>query len=129
MNFLFFFWEYVGWHYGRALAELIGLWRGFVWFFYHFFSMPLLVRTLFAPFHRLEIHERHIGLEERMSNIVANLLMRVFGFVMRTFMLAIGGAVVVATICIGVVVYLAWLLAPLTLLAAVIGGVYLIVLG
>ncbi len=128
MNFLFFFWEYVGWHYGKALSEFIEVWKNIIWFLYHFFSMPLLVRTLFSPYRRLEVHERHIGLEERMSNLVANTLMRLLGFVLRTFMLTLGAVVMIATACAGIAAFTLWFLAPITLLGLIIVGIYFFVI-
>lgn len=115
--------EYMVWHYGEALRDLWELEKNFLWFGYHFFSIPLLFRTLFSPFYR--IHESYKGwttIEMLLENAVANIVSRVVGFFFRTFViicgLVCGGVVVLCS----VPVLALWFLFPV-----VLGG--LVVLG
>ena len=129
MNFVLFFWEYATWHYTTALAEFWGFWRTFLWFLFNFFSIPLMVRTLFAPFRRLEIHQRRVSIEEHLSNFVANTLMRILGFILRVFMIAIGLAALLITLCISVISFVLWVLVPATLISLFISGAYFSIIG
>ncbi|MFY9463399.1 MAG: hypothetical protein WAP52_04445, partial [Candidatus Sungiibacteriota bacterium] len=45
--------DYIIWHYGKAVRDFFGIAYDVLWFGYHFFSLPLLARTLFAPLSRI----------------------------------------------------------------------------
>ena len=54
MNIVAVFFEYLDWHYRAGIVELLRLWGNIHWFFHNFFSVPILVRPFFTPFHRLQ---------------------------------------------------------------------------
>ncbi len=119
---------YVRWHYGKAIVDYINIVRNFVWFFYNFFSLPLMVRTLFAPFRRLgESYEgKGLHFEAFFTALTVNTLMRLVGFVMRTLLIIVGLLFILLTIVAGTLFFFIWLLAPLLLLFLIIYGVELI---
>ncbi len=105
---------YLLWHYSRALSEMYRVWRNFLWFFYNFFSIPLLLSTLFAPFKRLdEGYKKGLRIEAFFETLIVNMLMRLVGACMRIIIIGVG-IIVLALVCLGYVfVLVAWLLAPL----------------
>lgn len=83
--------EYIWWHYGTALKEIIELERNFLWFGYHLFSIKLLLQTIFSPFSRIQEGYKGLGsMEMLMENVVANMISRAVGFIFRTIIIIIG---------------------------------------
>lgn len=106
--------EYISWHYGTALKEIIVLERNFLWFGYHLFSIKLLLSTIVSPLYR--IHESYKGLgsmEMLMENAVANIVSRAVGLVFRTIVIILGilFEALLAMAILPVLIF--WLLLPL----------------
>ncbi len=117
---------YLNWHYTRGLVELSrNLWN-FVIFEFHFFSVKELLLTLLSPFQRL--HEDYgnnaIDFEKILSALVVNIIMRIVGFFVRSFIL-LG-----AFICIGIsiilfpILILIWIALPFLLLIFIGGSIW-----
>lgn len=100
-----------------------------VWFLYNFFSIPILLRTLFAPFKRLdEGYKKGLDLGAFFETLIVNMLMRLVGAALRLFLIMIG-LVAVAVACIFYLfIFLVWLLAPLLLAGLLISAATFIVL-
>lgn len=81
--------------------------RGYLSRVYFGFSIPILVRTVFAPWRRDIESAANQPLTVQLRVIVDNLVSRVFGAVVRLSTLVIGGLAVIIT---GLVVGLAWML-------------------
>ena len=72
----------------RGVAEYLRAWINIHWFLYHYFSVPVLLRSFFAPFHRLrERRMRGFDLEDWASVIAVNVLMRFVGMIVRSVFL------------------------------------------
>ncbi len=121
---------YIRWHYSMAIRDLFGIIGNFLWFFYEFFSIPLLLKTLFVPFHRLQ-ETAHKGFKPSAwaEAFIVTTLMRFVGALMRIMLITIGICFIVTTFIVGTAVMVTWLLAPLMLLFLVISGVTLIGIG
>lgn len=121
--------EYFTWHYGKALKEIGELTKNFLWFGFHFFSIGLLWRTLYKPFYR--IHEPLKGwttLEMLLENIVADVMSRVIGFVIRTLAIIIGVLFEGILLLIFIPLFIAWLLVPLLTIIFLVTGLFFIFL-
>lgn len=117
------FFEYAAWHYSRALTDYMRVWSNVMWFLFNFFSVPLLLKTLFAPFHRLDEHYRKGFYPSDWANtFILNMLMRVVGAFVR-LMIILMGLTTLALACVaGVVVFAVWLLAPVFVAGLVVTG-------
>lgn len=112
--------EYFLWHYTTALRLCLNVATNFVWFTYHFFSMPVLFRTLFSPWHK--IHEKYRAGFHPASlaeTFVINTIMRLVGFVVRTAVLIFGGGLCIVTALVGLAFFLVWLILPLAVLVLI----------
>jgi hypothetical protein len=115
--------RYVLWHYSRGIVDLLRVWSNFLWFFYHFFSIPLLLRTLFSPFQRLdESYKKGLDLEAFFTTLGVNIIMRIIGAMIRLFMIALGVLALLTTLAIGAFFFVAWILSPLVVAALFSAG-------
>ena len=118
--------EYLIWHYGRALRDIVVLWKDFAWFTYNFFSIPLLLKTLFSPFLRLqEQYKRSFDVEALMGNLIVNTMMRLVGFLLRSVLIIMGVLAEVFVFIIFPVAFFSWFLLPFLLAALLITGLTL----
>lgn len=118
---------YVKWHYGCGLKELTNISRNIYRFLFHLFSIKLLLKTWFSPWHRL--HETYRGgLDPAgfLSSLIVNSLMRIVGFVSRTGILIIGSVCIFLSFFVSLVVFLVWIFFPLLLVALLASAIILI---
>jgi hypothetical protein len=84
MNLLVILPHYIVWHYGRALADMVIIWKNFLYFVYNFFSIKTLIMTMFSPWRRMgDEYREHGSLEDVMGTFVVNVVMRCLGAVIR----------------------------------------------
>ncbi len=124
--------HYFRWHYSRALLDLVGIIRNFLWFFYEFFSISLLLRTLFVPFHRLEDDRKKknvLDFSAMAEVLLVNMLMRIVGALVRSFLIVFGTIFIVCTSVFGCFFLLVWLFAPLFFIFLVVAGITLLISG
>lgn len=93
--------NYFLWHYSRAIKHRFIFWKNLLWFFAQFFSLALLLKTLFQPFKRL-----------RDESFIVNAIMRVVGFLLRSFVIILGTITEIIVITIGILELIVWLLMP-----------------
>ena len=126
MSSSFFILDYLIWHYSRAFRDIVSLWYNVVWFITHFFSIPLLLRTLFSPWKRMTTTREQFGIEDMAQTFVFNLMSRVVGFFVRGVLLLMGFAALL-TLILGLVVFLiVWLLLPFIGVLSLLWGTVLI---
>jgi hypothetical protein len=109
--------DYFVWHYTTAWFLLWGVWRNVLWFVIHFFSLPQLMRSWFAPFKRItETRGERFDLEDFAGYIIIGLLSRIIGALIRTCIIIAGLVALMGTIMAGFAVYLLWALVPLLII-------------
>lgn len=112
MRFSLIFPTYLIWHYSTAFTDIRRLQKNITWFIYHFFSVELLLKTLFMPFRRLsgsEVEKK----ESVFDKIVINVVMRIVGFFVRFAVVLIGVFFVCLVNILFIGFYLVWLFLPL----------------
>ena len=115
MGIILFLWEYLTWHYSKALLEIFELFKTYLKFGYHFFSMSLMLRTWISPLFRRreEMPVNVANIDALVMAVFGNLVLRIVGFVLRTFVLAMG---IIFELCVTVffiLLFVAWILLPL----------------
>jgi hypothetical protein len=115
------------WYYSRAILDVLSVWFNLMWFLTHFFSMPLLLRTLFSPWKRMTDDGAARDVEAFLEAAVMNVMSRVFGAVARLSLICIG----TIALCIGVlflgVSLLLWMCLPFLLVYSFVYGASLFV--
>lgn len=113
---------YLLWHYTTAWTDLARLYSNGAWFLFHFFSIPILLRTLLAPWKRLHESRAAQGGAGFLGAFLINSITRIVGAVIRLATIAVGiSAQALLTIAF-VGVLLLWLVLPLFLLWLVVNG-------
>lgn len=114
------FFEFFEWLYGEGTQEFLKAWRNLHWFFYHFFSVPLMLRSLFQPLKRLkEKYGRGFDPEKFFENLVINTIMRIAGFFIRITFLVFAGIAQIFVFVLGAVFFALFLTAPIFIPAAI----------
>ncbi len=90
-----------------------------------YFSISLLLKTLFSPFRQISAGRVDGPLNIKMRAFVDRLFSRVIGAVVRTLIIIIGLVTILITVVIGAVWLLVWALMPLLPIL----GVYLSING
>jgi len=117
---------YLFWHYGDGLRMAFGKAAGAVLGFLNYFSVFLLARTVFSPWHRiLEPYGRGFDPSRFFWILAGNIISRVLGAIVRSAAIAIGVAASAAAAALGVFYLSFWLAAPLLLPLIFVWGVLL----
>ena len=129
MAFLTLLGRYVAWHYTAGLLDCLRRLADFLWFIYHFFSVPVIARTLFTPWRRLgESYRRGLDPGRTLETFIVNTLMRLFGFIVRIFFLLAALLGLLVTFLIGLFTIAVFFLAPFIILGSFVVGFYLLFL-
>ena len=128
MLFLSIVQHYLLWHYSRAFLEILHVWRNFLWFWIHFFSLPELITNWLAPYKRM-VEERHEAwdLEDLAGTVIIGLFSRLVGGLVRTVLIFCGLICLLMTILFGIMVYAFWLAAPVAIITLLTLGISLII--
>ncbi len=106
---------YFKWYYTEGFRFYLKRWICSIKFLNHFFSLPLLLDTLFSPWKRLEAGSSGPGfdLQLYMENITFNLISRGIGAVVRIFLFWTGALSIFLLIIGGLVGIPVWLMFPI----------------
>lgn len=119
--------HYLLWHYGKAFGEIFHVWKNFFWFVINFFSLPQLIKSLFAPWKRMtEDRGKTFSFEDLASYIIVNLVSRLIGLLIRTTVI-VCGIISLMFLSIGVVLtYIFWVIAPIIIAGCLYYGIVLL---
>ncbi len=109
--------NFFSWHYLAANKFLWQVWRNFIEFGLHIFSVKLILKTLFTPWRRVEVKKQGAGfsLSEWFENFTFNLISRAVGFFVRLIFIFGGLLFTLSFFFIGAVLILVWqLLLPVS---------------
>ena len=120
--------DYFVWHYSTAFFDLWRVFTNFLWFIYSLFSISFLLETFFDPFERRqETHRSSDDIDDFLSSIVVNILMRMVGVVMRFFIILFGIVLLILTLILGLLAFVLWPLLPLVVVAMFVLSMFLLV--
>jgi len=116
MNMLLFFPYYVRWHYGQGTKDLFVILGRFLSFVFSWFSITLLLQTLFSPWKRLgSEYQKGFHPEEFFSSLLINTIMRIVGFFIRTVVVVLGLIATMVTMTASLVLAIIWIFYPFVL--------------
>ena len=109
---------------------LLKAWFNYLRFYLKFFSILLLLKTLFSPWRQYEWKRqtRGFNLNEIMKIHFSNLISRILGFIVRVVMIFVGLAVEFFVFIIGLGVVIGWFFLPVIMVIVLIKGLELLFL-
>lgn len=109
--------SWVVWHFYEMSRFLFSVWENFIWFSAGFFSVPLLIRTLFSPWRRYKWrYPKGFDIGEFFSTLISNIFSRIVGAFARTVLILLGIASQLFILLFGGIVFLLWIFLPLIFL-------------
>lgn len=122
--------DYFVWHYTRAWWEIWGVWRNYIWFVVHLFSIPQLLRSWLSPFKRItESRGNTWNFEDLASFVIINILSRFVGAIARTAIILVGLLALLITLGVGFVLYTVWMVLPFIIIGLIGASLSLFFIG
>ena len=106
--------EFLTWHYRKGLQFYVESWSGSLNWVIHYFSLTLLLKTLFSPWKRLIIVDKSAGfnLQQAFQVFSFNLVSRGIGAVVRIILFCVGLVFILFTLLGGISGLLFWIAFP-----------------
>lgn len=105
---------FLTWHYTQGFTRALNGVDFFIQSIFHNFSLPILIRSLFAPWKRMAVEDNLPGfnLTRSLENLTFNLISRSIGLVVRTILIFTCLICVVIGTLGGLLYLMLWLLLP-----------------
>jgi len=115
--------QYLAWYFFDVPKNIIKAWRNFLLFNLDYFSVPLLLKTLFSPWRRYEMpYGKGFDIGRFFEAFFSNLLFRIMGAMIRIGLIIIGIFMEILLLIGGAIVFLGWLTSPVILIYGLILG-------
>ena len=114
---IFITWFY--WHFYEMPKFLLSVWKGYILFALNYFSLFLLLKSLFSPWRKYRWnYPKGFDVGEFFSTLISNSFSRVIGAIMRIVLIVVGIIFQIFVVFAGLIIFLLWILIPFI----VIGG-------
>jgi len=119
-NILF---QYLIWHFFDMPKNILRAWRDYLRFNLNYFSVPLLLKTLFSPWRKYQVsYGKGFDLGRYLEAFFSNLIFRIFGAIIRTFLIVIGIIAEMVIVLGGILAFFAWMVLPALLILGLYYG-------
>jgi hypothetical protein len=100
---------------------LLGVWKNYIIFALNYFSLPVLLKSLFAPWRRYRWnYPKVLDIAEFMSTVVSNFFSRLIGALVRIVLIIVGIIFQILVIFSGLIIFLFWLLVPFIIITGLL---------
>jgi hypothetical protein len=121
------FFQYLFWHFFDVPKEILRAWKNYLRFYLEYFSVPLLLKTYFSHWHRYYFPYGKWDPARWVESFVGNMMSRVIGMILRTFLIIFGIIAEIFVFICGFVILAGWILLPLILFSGIIIGLELLI--
>lgn len=109
------------WHFYEMAKFLLSVWKNYILFSMSYFSLPLLVQTLFIPWRRYQwVYPRGFDPWQYFEIFVSNVVSRVLGAICRVVLIIMGAASQLIIMFLGLFIIIGWLLLPFFILIGLV---------
>jgi hypothetical protein len=109
---------WMSWQFVEMPRFLLGVWKNYVLFALNYFSLPILLKSLFSPWRRYRWnYPRGFDVGEFFSTLVSNVFSRLIGALVRIVLIVAGIAFQIFVIFVGLIIFLLWILVPFIIIA------------
>lgn len=117
------FFQWIFWQFFEVPKNILKAWRNFLKFNLNYFSIPLLLKTFFSPWRRYKVsYGKGFDFGKYFEALFSNLIFRILGAILRSFLIFIGLLAEIFIILSGVIVFSGWLISPILLIWGLIFG-------
>lgn len=118
------FLQWIIFHFFDAPREILKGWRNFLVFNMNYFSVPILLKTLFSYWRRYRwYYPRGLDIGGFLSTYFSNGISRVLGAIVRIILIIIGAFIEIFILIAGVIVFAAWIFAPFAAIYGIFWGI------
>jgi len=118
------FWR---WYYGEAIKDVLTGWKNYIIFSLNYFSIPLLLKTILAPWKRdITRKPRGFDVKKVFEYIAFNLISRGIGFLVRFFTIIFGIVFFLLVLVFGFIFFIVWLILPFAIVGLFIFAIILL---
>ena len=115
--------QWFSWHFLELPKDIFKAWKNFLLFNLNYFSISLLLKTLFFPWRKYSYsYGRGFDLSRYFEAFTFNLISRALGAIMRICLIVLGLLVQIFIIFAGAIILISWLLLPAFLIIGLIFG-------
>ena len=106
------------WQFFQMPRFLLKVWNNYFEFALNLFSLPLLLKTFFAPWRRYEwSYPKAFDLAEFFNTLISNAFSRILGALMRIVLIVVGIIFQIFVVLAGLLIFIFWMLLPFILIA------------
>ena len=117
------FLQWLIWQFLEVPGNILKAWKNFLLFNLNYFSIPLLLKTFFSPWHRYRVsYGKGFDIGRYFSVFFSNLIFRILGAVMRSFFIIVGLIAEIFIIFAGAILFFGWLVLPAILILGLYHG-------
>lgn len=110
------------WWLRDAPEEILHVSKEIIVYVYSYFSVPLLLRTLFDPWKKDEIDTTNMSLDDIIKVKFANLISRLVGAIVRSITILVGLLIIIGTCLLTTAFFVGFILLPVIFVYLVING-------
>lgn len=120
--------NFFAWWYIESPKNVLNFCLSMIKYTYHLFSIPYLVKTLFAPWKRDITSPINPSIRDLFMAFVYNVIARLIGFVVRFFTIIAGLIIISITVALLVAFFILFLLFPILSIVGLIYGLWLLLM-
>ena len=113
--------EWFLWQFFEMPRFLLEVWKNYLMFASNIFSLPLLLKTFFAPWRKYNWrYPKGFDVVEFFNTLISNIFSRILGAIMRVVLIIAGILFQIFVVVAGFVVFAGWFLAPIVAIAGIL---------
>jgi len=122
-NFLFL---WLKWHFFETPKNILKAFSNFLLFNLNYFSIPLLLKTLFCHWRRYyDSYGKSFDIKRYAQVFLGNMISRIMGFIFRSITILIGIIFEILIFLSGIIVFVVWIFLPLIIIIISFSGIKL----
>jgi len=113
--------EWFYWQFYEMPAFLFEVWVNYFNFSVNLFSVPLLLKTFFAPWRKYNWrYPKGFDLVEFSNTLISNIFSRILGAIMRIILIIVGIFFQIFVAVVGAIVLVGWMVIPLIIVLGIL---------
>ena len=115
------FFDWISWQFYEVPKFLFQVWNNYFLFATNLFSVPLLLKTFFAPWRRNNWrYPKGFDVVEFFNTLISNTFSRLLGALMRVVLIITGILFQIFVALAGLVIFVGWLILPFAVIFGIL---------